>query len=179
MASLAFAPSKIERLKELTRQLTVEEDYLMSFFQVCPDMLCILDHDKCIKHLNDAWEKILGYSRDELVSQSITALVSPFDLVQTNNAIKSLQTSKVVRFYNKCKTKSGELVPLEWNVVLSEDGFIYADARSIPHECIDCERARQALYASSKSNSSESNSSESKPTKSKPTKSPSLLKLFK
>ena len=145
MASLVFEPSKMGRIKELTRQLSLEEDYVMSFFQVCPDMLCILDHNKCIAHLNDAWENILGFSCDELVSQPLTAFVIPQDITATGTIINSLKISQVVRFYNKCKTKLGEIVPLEWNMVLSTDGYVYAVARNIPHECIECERARQKL----------------------------------
>lgn len=146
MASLALQPSKMGRLKELTNQLSSEEDYVMSFFQVCPDMLCILDHHKNIVHLNNAWKDILGYDREDFLDRPLSTIVVPTDVDATEQIIHDLEPSQVVRFYNKGKTKSGDTVPLEWNVILSEvDGNTYAAARIIPHTCIECERARQKL----------------------------------
>jgi PAS domain S-box-containing protein len=146
MSAITFMPSKIGRLKELTNQLLLEEDYVMSFFQVCPDMLCVLDEHKCIVHMNNAWNDILGRTREELLTYPLTTVVMRDDVQETNHIIQSLKTNQVVRFYTKCENKDKEEVPLEWTAVLSDDGNVYASARVVPHECVECERARQNMY---------------------------------
>src|ERR1044071_4550331 len=49
------------------------------FFNISVDMLCVAGFDACLKRVNPAWKKILGYDPARLLATSFFALVHPDD----------------------------------------------------------------------------------------------------
>ena len=143
MQSLTIMPSNLGRLKELTRQLLNEESMIATFFQLCPDMLCIIDADWRIIQISDSWQKYLCWSEDQLVSEHLITLIRPDDILKVQRILSSLKKSDKIIFHCRFKKMdSDEFVPLEWNMMLADDGNIYASARIIPEECFDCKRVQ-------------------------------------
>ena len=50
------------------------------FFEVSIDLLCFLDFNGYFKRLNPAWERTLGFTRQELMSRPFIEFVHPDDL---------------------------------------------------------------------------------------------------
>jgi two-component system response regulator len=93
-----------------------DEPSLNDFFELVPDLLCVVSADGCLKKLNEAWEKTLGFSTAELLQQPITSLVHPDDAEATRQALQALINEKRgVNFTNRCRTKNGSYRWLEWN----------------------------------------------------------------
>jgi len=114
---------------------------LDTFFDVSADLLCIADTDGRFRHLNRAWERTLGFSREELLAGRFLDFVHPDDVGRTRDAIAALSSQQqVLGFVNRYRCKDGTHRWLEWRSV-PEGGLIYAAARDITEQ----RRAADAL----------------------------------
>ena len=65
--------------RQLERELLLERSHLGSLFEAMPDLACIASTDGYFKRLSSSWERVLGYSRDELLSIPYRELIHPED----------------------------------------------------------------------------------------------------
>ncbi|MEP0752154.1 PAS domain S-box protein [Trichocoleus sp. Lan] len=103
------------------------------FFNLSLDLLCIAGLDGYFKHLNPAWEKTLGFTKEELLSQSFMELVHPEDWEATITEAQKLATgAETISFENRYRCKDGSYKWLLWTSAIStEEGLLYAVARDI------------------------------------------------
>jgi len=116
--------------EESLRQKTAEVD---QFFNVSLDLLCIANTDGYFLRLNPVWEKVLGYTREELMATRFLDFVHPDDLDRTWEAL-SMQASQQRAFLleNRYRCKDGTYRWLQWNSAPAPAGsLIYAAARDI------------------------------------------------
>src|SRR5262249_20799322 len=77
------------------------------FFTLWIDMLCIAGFDGYFKHLNPAWEKTLGFTKEELLAKPFLDFVHPDDRASTLAAAEKLSTAgvEIISFENRylCK----------------------------------------------------------------------------
>jgi PAS domain S-box-containing protein len=103
------------------------------FFDLSIDMLCCLDFSGYFKRLNPAWERTLGYTREELMSKPFIEFVHPDDRERTlnqNGAVRS--GGQALGFENRYICKDGSYRWLLWNAAPDgEHGLIYAVARDM------------------------------------------------
>jgi PAS domain S-box-containing protein len=113
------------------------------FFNIVPDMACIASLDGYFTQLNPAWERSLGYSRAELLSQPMFNFIHPADLETTADAIRQLASNqRVTEFVNRYRTKAGGYRWLEWSANPSPDGqTIFA----VAHDITERKRGEQIL----------------------------------
>ena len=83
--------------------------------------------------LNPAWERTLGWTRDELVSHSFISFVHPDDVKKTLETLKDIATgSSILTFENRYRCKDGSYRWLLWNSSPDVDRkIIYASAIDI------------------------------------------------
>ena len=116
------------------------------FFDLSLDMLCIAHFGGYFLRLNPAWEKTLGFSREELQSRQM------FDFVHPDDRERTLAQNRVVRsggqalaFENRYLCKNGSYRWFRWNARADLDQqLIYSAARDIT-ESKQAELEREAL----------------------------------
>lgn len=119
-------------IRDVTERATAEEQ-LERFFALSPDLLCVASLDGRFLKVNQAWEGVLGFTEDELVSVPFLDFVHPDDVAATLAAMDDLSESRpVISFENRYRTKSGDFRWMQWNAnPVVERGLIYAVARDV------------------------------------------------
>ena len=120
-------------LIDVTARKRAEEER-DQFFILSIDMLCIAGFDGYFKHLNPAWEKTLGFTKEELLTKPFLEFIHPEDRVATLAATKQLSTTgvEIISFENRYLCKDGSYKWLAWDVTPSvQQQMLYAVARDI------------------------------------------------
>ena len=112
------------------RQLNDLED---RFFEISIDLLCFLDFDGYFKRLNPAWERTLGFTRDELMSRPFIEFVHPDDRERTLSQNRQVRGGdRALSFENRYMCKDGSFRWLLWNAAPDSDHrVIYSVARDV------------------------------------------------
>lgn len=122
---------KMHPRKLAEESLRQKSEELNQFFDVSLDLLCIVNTDGYFLHLNPIWEKVVGYTRDELMSKRLTEFVHPDDVRGTTKALAALASQKAVtHFINRYRCKDGTYRWLDWSSVPAGN-LIYAAARDV------------------------------------------------
>lgn len=105
-------------------------------FALSLDLLCIASGDGFFRRVNPAFERTLGYSREELLSRSFVEFVHPDDRAATEAAVEQLTAGEpVVDFRNRYRAKDGSFRWLQWrSTPVDEAGLVYAVARDVTDE---------------------------------------------
>ena len=125
-----MSQSQQERQNSIKSQLV---HFLYSREDVLSDMVCLAGIDGYFKHVNKAFEHILGYTNEELLAQPFLEFIHPDDRKATQDQIKQLMEGGVmVQFNNRYHCKDGSYKWLEWNAsALVDEGLVYASARDV------------------------------------------------
>jgi PAS domain S-box-containing protein len=110
---------------------TVHE--LQGFFDVSLDMFCFLGFDGYFRRLNAAWERTLGFTREELMSRRFIEFVHPDDRERTLQQNAEVRAGGQARaFENHYRCRDGSFRWFLWNATPQvADGVIYSVARDI------------------------------------------------
>lgn len=117
------------------------------FFQLSNDALCIANTAGYFVQVNPAFERILGYTREEMLAVPYAAFIHAEDAQATaREAAKSQAGESVLDFRNRYRGKDGMYRWLQWRAMTDPGGLIYATARDITREL----EATEVLQASLK-----------------------------
>ncbi len=96
-------------------------------------MLCVGGFDGYFKLLNPIWEKVLGYTIDELLSKPWLDFVHPDDVDDTiREAEKLFSGEDVIRFHNRYRRRDGSYRWFSWMVTPDMNRkLVYGVARDI------------------------------------------------
>jgi diguanylate cyclase (GGDEF)-like protein/PAS domain S-box-containing protein len=111
-------------------------------FQLSLDMFAILDRAGKFIDVNPAAERILGWTREELIGTRAVDLLHPEDRERTLalNDPGANQLPDIVEFENRYARKDGDYRWLQWNARL-QDGTWFAVARDVTERRLLEERA--------------------------------------
>ena len=111
------------------------------FFEVSIDMLCFLDFNGYFKRLNPAWERTMGFTREELMSRPFIEFVHPDDRERTLEQNAQVRAGgQALGFENRYLCKDGSYRWFRWNAAPDMgDNVIYSVARDIT----DAKRAEE------------------------------------
>jgi PAS domain S-box-containing protein len=109
------------------------QDELDRFFTLSLDMLCIAGFDGYFKRVNPAWQRVLGYTEEELLSRPYVEFTHPDDRQATSSEASKLTTGEeVIYFENRYLHKDGTIRWLLWtSTPYPELQVMYAAARDI------------------------------------------------
>ncbi len=123
---------------DITEQRRVEaavqkkHEDLERIFDLSHDLLGIAGSDGRFRRVNPSFERVLGYSHQELTRCSFLCFVHPDDQQSTCGALARLKAGEEVKdFENRYRCADGSYRWLEWRVTPYGDGLMYAVARDI------------------------------------------------
>lgn len=132
--------------EELEQQVTLLREF-RNYFDLSLDMLCIAGTDGYFKRVNPAFERILGWSTEELLSRKFLDFVTPDDLEKTEDEIARLaQGLPTISFENRYVCQDGTEKRLAWTAHPEPDtGLIYAIARDVTDLRLEREAAADRI----------------------------------
>lgn len=106
---------------------------LERFFDYAIDMLCIADARGYFVKVNRAWERVLGYTRDELLARPFVEFVHPDDRAETVAETRRLSSGTITFAYeNRYQARDGSWKTIAWTCYPDpETGLMYAVARDV------------------------------------------------
>jgi len=106
---------------------------LSAFFEMTPDLVCIVGKDGYFRKINQAVIDKLGYTKEELLSKPVASFIFFEDVDITAEKRNVLLNGEVLRnFVNRYVTKTGEIVWLEWTSIYSKDNeIVFAIAKDV------------------------------------------------
>ncbi|MGH9560609.1 MAG: PAS domain-containing protein, partial [Terracidiphilus sp.] len=125
-------------------------EHMGRLFDVTHDLLAVvgIDDDR-IRFLNASWEGVLGYSREELMKDSLAVHLHPDDLGATLEDIEKVRKGQpTTGFINRFRCKDGRYRWLSWSSVASaQHACFYVSARDITEQKRSEERAQRLAQA--------------------------------
>ncbi|HEV7493696.1 EAL domain-containing protein [Baekduia sp.] len=88
-----------------------------SFWELATDLFAICGADGLLYALNPAWERLLGWSREELTAQPFTAFVHPDDLEATVNVLARthIAGAQIDKLVNRWRRRDGSYATFAWS----------------------------------------------------------------
>ncbi|MBA7515351.1 Sensor histidine kinase RcsC [subsurface metagenome] len=127
---------KVDSILSLIRDITESqrtETELNQLFNLSNDLICIADKKGFFHKINPAFENVLGYTQQELLSQPYFNFIHPDDLENTHkvNDDKLGKNIPISNFENRYKCKNGTYKWFSWVAQPLEEGMIFGIARDI------------------------------------------------
>ena len=105
---------------------------LETFFNLSPDLFCIISDEMFLKYLNPAWESALGWTHEELLGKTIKSLIHPDDAGEAMGELEALKEKLSGGFQARFRHSNGSFRWLEWRLTFwRESNNIYGVARDI------------------------------------------------
>jgi two-component system sensor histidine kinase/response regulator len=103
------------------------------FIDLSLDLFCIAGFDGYLKEVNRAWEVMLGYSREELLSKPYLEFIHPDDRPSTSAAARRVEVGEsLMNFENRYLGREGKYHSIFWTVATRIDrGLIYCVGRDL------------------------------------------------
>lgn len=119
--------------------MDTHEPKLRHFFDLSRDLFCIVDRQGAYLELNPSWERVFGYTRDELRSMKAQDLMHPDDFKRITLQMPGVGASGGITSYD-CRMidKRGQVHWFEWSVNFLEEEQIYY---SVGRETTESKRA--------------------------------------
>jgi PAS domain S-box-containing protein len=107
--------------------------YMLTFFEMTPDLVCIAGKDGFFKKVNRAVIELLGYSEEELFARHISSFIYPEDReITRRRRTKLLDGTALENFENRYVTKDGRIVWLHWtSIYLPDKEVVFAIAKDV------------------------------------------------
>ena len=111
-----------ETEKEYNKRVIVEQE-LEGFLNVTTELMCIINKEGSFLKVTDKWEKVLGWSEDELLKMKWYELILPEDILYLKQLDKECMDQEIKRnIVLRCRCKSGKYKWLSWQGQLVMQG---------------------------------------------------------
>jgi len=119
-----FLGSEIQRKKA-----EVELDH---FFELSPDLMCITNAMGTYIKINEAFDNLLGYSKEEIISTNFLSLLHPDDRYIFDDMAYKVETGQIMNHESRMRKKSGDYLWLSWTAKpFPGEGLIVAVGKDI------------------------------------------------
>ena len=133
-------------LADRMRTAAAEAQASARHFELAGDLLATATFAGYFIHLNGAWERCLGWTREELTGRPFLSFVHSDDRARTEaEAARALDGEGSVRFLNRYRAKDGSYRWIEWRSWIdSEQRLIHAAARDVTDQLAAEAKQREA-----------------------------------
>lgn len=133
-------------LADRLRATAAEAEASARHFELAGDLLGTATFDGYFTHLNGAWERCLGWTREDLTTRPFLAFVHPDDRARTEaEAARALDGEGSARFTNRYRAKDGGWRTIEWHSWIDpERRLIHAAARDVTEQVAAEAKQREA-----------------------------------
>jgi PAS domain S-box-containing protein len=115
------------------------------FFNLIPDLACIVSTDGYFKRVNPAWETSLGFTLEEVLKTPMLDFIHPDDLERTLNEVaKQSPQHRTKNFVNRYRCKDGSYRILDWTTTFNRDE---STRFGVARDITDQRRAESAAQA--------------------------------
>src|SRR5262249_776748 len=147
---------QVLRLEAASRKSAQEE--LGRLFDLSLDLVCVVDHDGCLRRLNPAWQALLDHRVDDLLSTPLRDLVHPDDWQATEVEVQHLLAGGAKSsFENRTRCRDGSYRWGHWSAApLPGQRLFFATGRDISERkrmTAELEESRTAAEAASRAKS--------------------------
>ncbi len=121
----------ITEKKKAEKLLHEKTEELDRYFNTSLDLLALTNEDGRFVRVNPEWEKVLGFSLEELINKTLWDFIHPDDIsmtLETNE--KLIKGEDVLDFINRFRCKNGQYKYIEWRSA-KVGNIIYAAARDV------------------------------------------------
>src|SRR5262245_50188855 len=103
------------------------------FFALSLDVMCVANFDGFFTRVNPAFERVLGYAREQLLGAPFMRFVHPEDHNATLGEFDSIvRGGETLAFENRYRASDGSYRRPQWSSITDHDaGLIYAVARDV------------------------------------------------
>ena len=117
---------------DITERRKAEEKY-DRIVNMSPNLICVSGMDGYFKFINPAWEKLLGYTGEELRSKPVASFIHPDDIVSSNAERANLARGNLtLNFENRYIHKNGSIRHFLWTAApIPDEKLIYSIAIDI------------------------------------------------
>ena len=130
------------RLENTLSELKNKETEINNFFDLSLELMCVGSADGYFRRINPSFERILGYTQEELLSQPIINFIHPDDVESTRRELQRLEESHdTVGFENRYICQDGSHRWFKW-MATSYQGLNYCSA----HDLTEQKLAQELLY---------------------------------
>ena len=143
----------ISARKKAEKALRKSEEQFRNVFELSADMICISDFNGYFRVINPSFQRVLGYTPEELLGRPFLEFVHPDDREKTQHIVaeKTKQGEAVISFENRYICRDGSIVWLEWcSRPIIEERRDFAIARDITVRKRVQEELQQAKEAAQK-----------------------------
>jgi len=124
-----------ELVEEKSRELAESEEKFRTIFNMSLSMICIADLDTAtFQFINPAFHRILGYTKEELLTKSFFEFIHPEDKKSTTQVFEeNLKVGvSVMNFQNRFQCKDNTYRWIDWNYQpIVGKGIMYAIANDV------------------------------------------------
>jgi diguanylate cyclase (GGDEF)-like protein/PAS domain S-box-containing protein len=115
-------------------------------FELSSDMLCTASFEGRLLSASESWQRTLGWTFEELTSRPFIEFVHPDDREASMREFAlSAQGERAASFVNRCRTKDGRWLSIEWTSQADPDRkVIYAAARNVTERHLAEDARREA-----------------------------------
>ncbi len=116
------------------------------FFNLIPDLACIVSTDGYFKKVNPAWETTLGYTLEEVLRTPMLEFIHPDDLERTVDEIaKQSREYRTKHFVNRYRCKNGSYRIFDWRTTFNRDNSTrFGIAKDITDQRLSEESLRES-----------------------------------
>ena len=124
--------AELEELnRDLERRVAEQAQERSLTWLVTPDMLGVMTVDGLMERSNPAWQRVLGWTSEELATRPLRELVHPDDMEQAAQVRARLHAGEPLLGYEcRMRARDGTYRTLSW-VATPQDGRFYCSARDV------------------------------------------------